>query len=158
MKLRLAIQTLCDAEIEFVVIGGVCANMHGSATATFDLDICYSPARTNLSRLAGALAPFNPRPKDFPADLPFVWDEATIHNSSLLTLTTNLGEIDLLREVAGVGTYDEVKAASLMVEAYGRRFPILDLPTLIKAKRATGRTKDLLVLPELESLLEAEEP
>jgi hypothetical protein len=63
----------------------------------------------------------------------------------------------LLAEVAGLGTFDEVKAGSIIVEAYGRRIAILSLHSLIKAKRAAGREKDLRTLPELESLLEAEE-
>lgn len=56
------------------------------------------------------------------------------------------------------GSLDEVKAGSVNVEAFDRTISILDLPSLIKAKRAAGRQKDLAVLPELESLLEASEP
>jgi hypothetical protein len=158
MDFDVAVQALCDAKVEFVVIGGLSAILHGSATLTFDLDVCYSRTHANLRRLAGALTRFHPRPRGFPESLPFIWDEAIIGNSSLLTLDTDIGEIDLLGEVAGVGTYDDAKAASITVEAYGRRFPILDLCSLIKAKRAAGREKDLRALPELESLLEAGEP
>ena len=49
-------------------------------------------------------------------------------------------------------------AGSIVTEAFGRQVRTLDLKSLIKAKRAAGRDKDLMVLPELESLLEAEEP
>jgi hypothetical protein len=76
---------------------------------------------------------------------------------TLFTLITGLGEIDLLAEVAGLGAYDEVKAGSIAVEAYGRRISILSLRSLIQAKRAAGRDRDLAALPELESLLEAED-
>jgi predicted nucleotidyltransferase len=153
-----ALKALCDAEVEFVVIGGVAASFHGSARVTFDLDICYSRTTTNLGRLAKALAPFHPRPRGFPEDLPFIWDESTLRNGSLFTLTTDLGEIDLLGEVLGLGAFPEVKARSIAVEAFGSRISTLDLTGLIKAKRAAGREKDLNALPELESLLEAGEP
>lgn len=81
-----------------------------------------------------------------------------LRNTTVLTLLTDLGEIDLLAEVAGLGGWDEVKAGSVEVEAFDRCISILDLPSLIRAKRAAGRAKDLAALPELESLLEALEP
>ena|ERR1700733_5639789 len=158
MQFKRAIQALCDAQVEFVVIGGLSANLHGSARVTFDIDVCYSRVTSNLKRLSVALAPFHPRPQGFPAELPFVWDETTLRNSTVLTLQTDLGEIDLLAEVAGLGSWDDVKARSIAVEAFDRKISILDLPSLIQAKRAAGREKDLAALPELESLLEASAP
>jgi hypothetical protein len=140
------------------VIGGLAATFHGSAQITYDLDICYSRAASNLRQLSQALAPFHPRPRGFSEDLPFIWDEATLRNGSLFTLITDLGEIDLLGEVLGLGSYAEVKSRSIVVEAYGCRISTLDLRGLIQAKRAAGRDKDMYALAELESLLEAEEP
>ncbi|MCC6392139.1 MAG: nucleotidyltransferase [Bryobacterales bacterium] len=157
MNFELAIQRLCDADVKFVVIGGWAAIFHGSAHVTNDLDICYSRDRENLGRLAKALAPYHPRPREFPDDLPFVWDAATLANGTVFRLTTDLGIIDLLAEVSGVGTYAEACAASVEVDAFGRRLRALDLRTLIQAKKAAGRQKDLLTLPELEGLLEAEQ-
>ena len=55
----------------------------------------------------------------------------------------------------GLGTFEDVKRHAIPVEAFERRFLTLDLPGLILAKRAAGREKDLLALPELESLLDA---
>jgi hypothetical protein len=106
---------------------------------------------------AHALASFHPRRRGLPNNLPFVWDEGTLRNGNLFTLSTDLGAIDLLGEIKGVGAYNEVKAHSVQVEAFERTVWTLDLPTLIHAKRAAGREKDLLLLPELESLLEAGE-
>jgi hypothetical protein len=148
---------LCESEVEFVVIGGVSANLHGSARVTFDLDICYSRSKANLHRLVGALLPFRPRPRGFPQDLPFLWDESALRNGTLFTLTTTLGDIDLLAEVSGVGSYPEVKAASVNIDVGGRDVAVLSLPVLIRAKRAAGRPKDMEAIHELESLLEAEQ-
>jgi len=152
-----AVQALCDAGVDFVIIGGVSATFHGSARVTYDLDICYSRAAINLRRLASALAPFHPRPRGFSDELPFVWDERTLRNGTVFTLRTDLGEIDLLAEVAGLGSYDDLKDCAIALEAFDRRVATLDLPSLIRAKRAAGREKDLSALAELESLLEAEE-
>lgn len=155
MNFEAAIQCLCDAQVDFVVIGGWAAIFHGSSQVTNDLDICYSRDKENLNRLARALAPYHPRPRGFPDSLPFVWDAVTLSNGTVFTLTTDLGIIDLLAEVSGIGTFADAHAVSVEIEAFGRRLRALDLPALIQAKKAAGRTKDLLVLPELEGLLEA---
>ena len=122
---------------------------------TFVVEVCYSRSTANLGRLAATLALFHPRPRGFPESLPFVWDETMLRNSTVLTLQTDLGEIDLLAEVAGVGGWDEVKAQSREIDAFERRVSVLGLPALIRSKRAAGRPKDLAAIPELESLLEA---
>ena len=70
-------------------------------------------------------------------------------------MTTDIGIIDLLAEVSGVGTFEEVQAASIEVFAFERFVRALSLEALIQAKKAAGRPKDLLILPELEGLLEA---
>jgi len=61
-----------------------------------------------------------------------------------------------LGEVRGVGFYADVLADSLTVELLGYRFAVIDLATLIVAKRAAGRPKDLMALPELEAIQEAQ--
>jgi hypothetical protein len=158
MQFEKAVHALSDADVEFVVIGGLSAALHGSSLLTFDLDVCYSRSTLNLKRLVGALSPFHPRPQGFPVDLPFVWDETMLRNATVLTLQTDIGEIDLLAEVAGLGGWDDVKSRSIDIDAFDRHISILNLPSLIQAKRAAGREKDLAALPELESLLEASEP
>jgi predicted nucleotidyltransferase len=151
------VQTLVDAGVEFVIIGGWAAILHGSSKVTIDLDLCYSRRPENLRRLAAALAPFHPKLRGVPPELPFVWDEATLHNGAFFTLTTDLVPLDLLAEVAGIGSFEDVKRTSIQVQAFGRDVWTLDLPGLIKAKRAAGREKDLLILPELQGLLDAGE-
>ena len=158
MQFDRAVQALCDSGAEFVVIGGLSATLLGSSRVTYDLDICYSRTAANLRRLTEALAPFHPRPRGFPVGLPFVWDERTLGNGTVFTLQTDIGAIDLLAEVAGLGSFDDVKLHSTIVEAFDRQFPTLDLPGLIQAKRAAGREKDIAALADLESLMEAGDP
>ena len=157
MKVVTAVHALVDAGVDFSIIGGWCAILHGGANATNDLDVCYSRQPENLKRLAGALAPFHPRLRGLPGDLPFVWDAATLHNGTNFKLWTDFGGIDLLAEVSGLGAFEEVKASSILVHVFDRDVWTLDLPSLIKAKRAAGREKDLRALSELEGLLEAQE-
>jgi hypothetical protein len=158
MSLIAAVQALVDAGVDFVIIGGWSAILHGSRHTTEDLDICFSRNRENLKRLAQALAPYHPRLRDFPPDLPFVWDTTTLGNGTVFTLSTDVGVIDLLAEVAGVGDFTAVKSHAVSADAFERKVLTLDLPSLIQSKRAAGRPKDLQVLPELESLADAQEP
>ena len=158
MKIESAIHALTGAEVDFVIIGGWSAILHGSSYITNDLDICFSRGLDNLRRLAEALAPFHPRLRDLPANLPFVWDERTLSNGTIFTLDTDLGEIDLLAEVTGVGSFETLRASAERFEMFDRQVWALDLRSLIQSKRAAGREKDLRILPELESLLEASEP
>src|SRR5690349_7955498 len=95
------LRVLTDSAVEFVLIGGVAANLHGSARATFDVDVVYSRARANIIRLVKCLAPFKPYLRGAPPGLPFEFDEATVRNGLNFTLDTQLGEVDVLGEVAG---------------------------------------------------------
>jgi hypothetical protein len=157
MNFARAVQLLVDEGIDFVVVGGWSGMFHGSAQLTNLLDVCYSRSARNLKKLAHALAPFRPRLRGLAESPPLVWDEVTIRNGSVFTLSTELGDIDLLAEINGVGGFDQVKKHSILVDAFDRPVWSLDLPTLIAAKRAAGREKDLRALPELERLLEAGE-
>jgi hypothetical protein len=157
VKFEIAVQALVEAGVDFALIGGWAAILNGSVTTTRDLDICYARSPENLRRLAEALAPYKPRPRDFPSGLPFVWDTVMLGNTTALTLATELGPVDLLAEVAGLGSFDQVKASSKLVDAFGCRVWTLNLKGLIAAKRAAGCPKDLHALPELEGLLEAGE-
>ena len=151
-----ALTALAAAGVSLVIVGGVAVTIHGSSYVTFDLDFCYARDPENLSRLTGALRPFNPRLRgSAPAGLPFRLDEGTLKAGMNFTLATDLGDIDLLGEVAGVGVYAAALAASQEVELFGATFRVLTLDALIASKRAAGRPKDLMVLPELEALREA---
>jgi len=158
MSIDTAVQALVNAGVEFVIIGGWSAIIHGRDNGGIDFDLCFSREPGNLRRLLQALAPFHPRSRDLSEGSPFNWDEAALRNATILKLDTDLGPIDLHAEVGGLGAYEEVKAGSITVEAFGKRVQTLDLKSLIRAKRAAGRAKNIQVLPELESLLEAEEP
>jgi len=155
IEIEPALKTLTENEVEFIIVGGVAITAHGSAYLTQDLDFCYSRARKNLKAIVSALSPYNPKPRGFPPNLPYIFDETTLQNGTNFTFRTDLGDIDLLGEVAGVGGYDAVNQESEIKSLLGFEVKVLTVEGLIKAKRAAGRTKDLLVLPELEALREA---
>jgi hypothetical protein len=154
IDLERTIRLLGDSEVEFVIVGGIAGSIHGSAQATFDLDVCYARNDANLTRLAKSLSPFHPQLRGAPAGLPFIWDAETLRRGMNFTLLTDLGDLDLLGEVLGVGSFEQVRAASVIVPLFSIECAVISLDGLIVAKRAAGRAKDKIVLPELEALRE----
>jgi hypothetical protein len=155
VKIETVIQSLSGSKVEYVIVGGVAINAHSSAYVTFDFDFCYARTTENLECIVKALAEFNPRPRNFPAELPFSFDISFLRNGTNFTFESEIGDIDMLGEVSGIGGFQEVLEHSEVFPLYGFDVRILSIKGLIKAKRAAGRTKDLLVLPELEALQEA---
>jgi hypothetical protein len=154
IQVEQTLRLLTQHQVEFVIVGGVAISAHGSSYLTYDLDVAYARTRDNLKRLAAALASYHPRPRDLPADLSFVWDEQALQHGTNFTLTTDLGNLDLLGEVTGLGDYAHVRAQSVVMNLFGLQCRVLSLDALIITKRAAGRPKDLLALPELEALRE----
>ncbi len=148
------LQILGAAEVEYILVGGVAAIAHGSARQTLDIDIVYARSAENIDRLAKALASLRPYLRGAPPGLPFRWDIETISQGLNFTLTTSLGDIDLLGEIVGGGGYEELCNHSIELHAFGTTCLCLDLESLIRVKRAAGRPKDLEVIAELEALLE----
>lgn len=146
------ISELLEAEVRFVVIGGVAATVQGSTRFTNDLDICYDTAPDNVERLVRLLRKWRAYLRGVEPGLPFILDARALRTTPMMTLTTTLGDIDLLDQVPGVGAYAEVLAASEPAHLNATKFQALTLPALIAAKRATGRAKDREHLRELEAL------
>jgi predicted nucleotidyltransferase len=144
---------LAEAGIRFVLIGGLAMRAQGSARLTEDLDICYDPAPDNVRPLAELLAEWHAYLRGVEPGLPFVMDQRTFRTTPVMTLITDLGAIDVMDEVTGIGRWPEVLAASEELEWSGVRMRVLSLSGLIKAKRGSARPKDLAQLPELEALL-----
>jgi len=150
-----ALQTLRDGQVRFIVIGGVAATAHGSTQLTNDLDVVYARSTEDIAHLAAALAPHSPYLRGVPAGLPFKFDAPTIKRGLNFTLDTDFGPLDLLGEVTGGGGYDVLLPHTVSLDLFGGPCLCVDLPMLIRLKRAAGRPKDILALAELEALLAA---
>ena len=140
--------------MEFIIVGGAAATIHGSARVTQDLELVYARTPENIARLAAALAPHSPYLRGAPPGLPFRWDAETIRRGLNFTLTTTLGDLDLLGEIVGGGGYADLLSHSQVVKVSGSEYRCLGLARLIHVKRAAGRPKDLEAVAELEALQE----
>lgn len=127
-------------QVEFVIIGGLCVVIHGASLVTKDVDICARFDPDNLGRLETALKDLHPYHRMTPNRIPFVLDDRLCRELKNLYLRTDLGILDCLSEVTGVGSYED--ALRLSVPCLSGRFRMLDLNTIIAAKRAVGRDRD----------------
>ena len=144
--------------VEFILVGGVAASIHGSSRATFDLDLVYARSDENLSRVVNALAPLNPYLRGAPAGLPFQFDFKTLRNGLNFTLTTSLGDVDLFGEVAGGGNYRDLFPESIeLLLGDDVSIRVVGLDGLIRLKNAAGRARDLEVVAELLRIKEERE-
>ena len=157
-------QRLVAEEVAFVVIGGFAAIAHGVPYITQDIDICYNPDPSNIARLERALLPLHPGLRvhgltdEEARALPFRLDAHALRQSSIMTLITDVAQLDLMHSVPGVGNYTEVERNSMPLPLLpDSDVLVLDLPALIASKRAAGRPKDLFILPEIEATLRLRE-
>ncbi|MCB1190444.1 MAG: hypothetical protein H7A23_16270 [Leptospiraceae bacterium] len=138
--------------IEYIIIGGYAAAIHGSARLTSDIDFVYKRSQDNIKKIAQALKDHHPYLRGAPEGLPFRFDEITISQGLNFTLKTDLGSIDLLAEIPG-GNYETINPYTIEVDLYSNKVNCVNLKKLIELKKASGRPKDLEVLSELELLL-----
>lgn len=146
------LRVFADGGVQFIIVGGVAATVHGSSRLTTDLDVIYSRDDENLKRLVRALAPHSPYLRGAPAGLPFKFDVETLRAGLNFTFTTDLGPVDLLGEVAGGGRFENLVGDSSVISLFGLDCPCVSLDALIRLKRAAGRPKDLETISELEAL------
>jgi hypothetical protein len=146
------LRALLEAEIDFVVIGGVAAGAHGSAFGTIDLDVAYARERKNLEHLAALLKRLGARLRGPPADVPFQLDADALEAGGNFTFTTEYGNLDLLAYPAGAPSYAQLRAAARPVEIGNSIVYVASLDDLIAMKEAAGRPKDKSMALELRLL------
>ncbi len=148
------IRRLSDAGIDFILIGGVAATVHGSVRLTRDVDVVYARDSNNIRKICEALEKIHPYLRGASKGLPFRLDPPTVTAGLNFTLTTDEGDLDLLGEMTGGGTYEQLLPRAVRIEIYGRTCYCLSVDQLIAAKRAAGRPRDIDAIAELEIIRE----
>ena len=148
---------LRDKGLDFVVIGGVCAVFHGAPLATFDLDICCPFGEENVRRIESAVADLHPFHRLTANKLPLELSRGNFGELKNLYLETELGKLDCLSEVAGVGDFEAVLKRSITASFSYGRYKFLDLDALIASKNAVGRERDLAAVRFLRAIKERNE-
>jgi predicted nucleotidyltransferase len=146
------LKALDQQGVDFVVVGGLAGLAHGSSYPTYDLDIAYSRDSPNLGRLAAALAELRVTLRGAPKDLPFQLDAQTLANGANFTFDTEFGSFDVLGDIAGIKSYEELRRGSKIERIAGVEVRVASLDDLISMKRAANRAKDQLMVLEYVEL------
>lgn len=121
---------------------------------TMDLDLCFLLSPGNVEKLRSALKSYHPKLRVTPQKLSFLdFPEDTAHLKNLY-LETDLGVVDVIREVTGVGDFRRVAERAIVVELFKRPVKVMCIEDLIASKQALGRPKDVAMVKELRLILE----
>jgi hypothetical protein len=143
--------------LEFVVIGGLCVVYHGVPVATFDLDICCPFGEENVRRIESSVKDLHPVHRLTANKLPLETTRSSYASLRNLYLQTDMGKLDCLSEVLGIGNYEEVLKQSISHTMSFGEFRMLNLDALIASKSAAGRGKDLDAVRLLRAVKERNE-
>ena len=143
---------LTEHGVDFVVVGGLAAMVHGSSYPSYDLDITYARDQANLERLAEVLRELRATLRGAPADSPFQVDAESLRAGAHFTFTTPFGSLDLLDRPDGSPAYERLRAAAVRTEIEGRSVLVASVDHMIAMKEATGRPHDKTVAHELRAI------
>jgi len=148
------LKTLLSHGVDFVIVGGVCAVLHGAPLATFDLDVVHSREPHNLARLMAALEEL-----DVHYRIPGRRDKkpgpSHLASAGHQLLMTRFGPLDLLGTIGQGQDYGQLLHETAELEiGGGLKVRVLSLEGLVKTKEETGQEKDKAVLPVLRRVLE----
>jgi hypothetical protein len=143
---------LIECRVEFVLVGGFAATAYGSTLLTQDVDVCLRFSPDSLMRLQEALADLHPVHRMTPQRLPLRLTPETCQGLKNLYLDTDLGQLDCLGTIQGVGDFVHVKEHSIEVRLATGVCRILSLDALIQSKEAMGRPRDRESVLQLKAI------
>ena len=146
------LRVLLHHGIDFIVVGGVAAQLEGAPILTLDLDVVYDKAPENLSRLLAALRELKARYRD-PAGRHIEPDIEKLRTMRMHLLLTELGALDVLGVIGSGLTYKDLAGRTISYELGGLQVRVLELATVIETKEQANRDKDRAVLPVLRQTL-----
>lgn len=150
---------LLGREVQFLVVGGIGAQLHGATRATMDLDVCVPWTQENFDRLANALEDLDAR-LDLPPELGDIEvrpSRELLARTSMTRWITSSGVLDILQAIpagergAPCG-YTDLEPKAVWVRGADRTVLVAALEDIITSKEHANRDKDRAALPELYAL------
>ncbi len=149
VRFRELLRRLQEAQLEFIVVGGVAATIHGVAEPTRDLDVCIRLNAETWKQVSEVLEPLKPR---------FALTDGPIGLSGIghkLSTLTELGRLDFITDVAPLGGFDQLIQHVELFEVDGMELKVLSRRALIQVKEHVARPKDLEVARALRAIDDA---
>jgi hypothetical protein len=136
------LRALAEHDVDYVLIGGLAVQTHGHVRTTNDADLIPAPNPANLERLAAALRSLGARVLN-PGEETTEIDAKMLPRATIWQFVTRDGGIDVMHEVPGGRSYDELREGALHVQLGDIDVPVVSLDDLIQMKLARGRPIDL---------------
>ena len=149
------VDRLRDNDVEFVIIGGLAGIIHGTTRTTQDIDICCKFTPENILKLFDAIKETHPVHRMNPNRPVLELNSNNIKDFKNLYLDTDIGQLDCLNEVQGIGDFDEVFKNAITINIDERNYKVLSLDALIRAKKSLDRPQDKHDVIQLEAIKEA---
>lgn len=154
LRLRELLAHLIDAEVRFVLIGGLAVNAWGYLRATRDVDLVPDPAKENLERLDAVLQALGGR-VDVGGRLLDPGSITTFLRTGDRTLVaTALGEVDVLQGLPQVPAFSTLEESAKEIDLDGLPVRVCSLEHLLEMKRSSQRPRDRDDLEALEAAQE----
>lgn len=134
--------------VDYVLIGGLAAVLHGSPLPTFDIDIAPAPGRANAARLELALAELESVALTNHADT-----GRALRRREDVSFTTPFGYVDIHHHPAGFPHYGVLRrnAQPLRLET-GLTVRVAAVRDILASRTAAGDERQLAVLCALLEL------
>jgi hypothetical protein len=152
---REILEVLNRHQVEYIVVGGVAAVIHGAPITTFDLDTLVRVDQGNAERLLLALSELDARYREHQTRLKPT--QGDILAGGHMLLMTRAGPLDVLGFIGDGQRYEDLKSASSEVGTNVGMLRVLNLEELIRQKKAMDRPKDRAVADLLEEVLRSRE-
>jgi hypothetical protein len=151
LRLRELLERLVEAEVRFVLVGGLAVNAWGYLRATRDVDVVPDPDRDNLERLDALLRGLGGK-VEVGGRLLDSESIATFLRTGDRTLEmTELGQVDILQGLPQVPRFEDLERQARDVDIEGLAVRVCSLDHLLEMKRASDRPRDLEDVEALEA-------
>jgi len=148
------LKILHQHKVKFIIVGGVCAVLHGAPMATFDLDVVHSREPDNLTRLSASLEELDAHYRT-PGRHEMKPSPSHLASEGHQLLMTRFGPLDLLGTIGKGRDYNQLLQETVEMEfGPALKVRVSTLESLIKTKEETGQEKDRAALPLLRRVLE----
>lgn len=148
--------------VEYLIVGGVGAQLHGATRPTSDFDSLPKTSGENLDRLGGALRELGAYLRvegltdDEARALPVHLDGTTLARMDISTWRTDAGDLDVLTAIptrdGGRSRYEDLLVRASSVDFGGVLVRVAALEDIIASKEWADRPKDRAALDELRRL------
>jgi len=146
------LERLVGGSVDFVLVGGFAGVVYGCTYVTQDVDICCDFLTENLFRLQKAVVDLHPVHRMTPERIKFQLTKESCGQLKNLYLDTDMGQLDCMSFIEGIGDYQKVKEVSKIIRLENIKLRVLSLDSLIRAKDAMNRPRDKQAVIELEAI------